>query len=746
MRASAGAAVDATCLDASPDVVALGCADGSVCVFRRSRRDDDAVEGPLRFLRRFHAEGAVPGEIKRERVAHVRIDPRGARCALAFDDGEVRVVRFSSEDHPEDPSRRSAGPPPGPGPGGALRASVVSSTHRGAKVTDVHWSPAGDALTCGDDRGVVSALLLDASDADSPEPAASVVRFGDAVAQARFLDDGASVAVSTRAGLFRLRRDASAPGTFAFRSPPEPVGSKPRDGPFGATPHEMARAAAPEGVADEIERDARADDADAEMCTSAEAPSRWLLGARPGRRLWVCHVGSGGDTPPSAPVVAATVRPATPLRPAAPLRPATPPKIPDAVEEKKSGKKKKSSKWEFGALFPLGPCLLSVSDRAVAVVDVVGAVVLAWYPVAASGGRKKEAEAAAMKRVRSCAASGARAFALFDDGEIGCLHAPRDEEALVLASARVAAEVEARGDEDSADSDADEDADAGARRLERVASHEAAHARRMRARLDARARWKGAFAAASAAAALQASTPFERRRANEEAAASAADEEAAAGFVAAVAVAAAAASADSTPAASAASAVSPPPSPSPFFPVFVEGVRVDGDRGDARGPDTPPAAAPAGPESYSADEAAAAFAAAREPSPVEAAAAEAAEPAAAKGREGTFSLSSASASHARASEAGSDAAGDSAAAGGAARDAAGDSAAETDGGASASAAASPPGTPPRSSARSSLGEVVEEEPVAWWTLLLGCDGCQPVRVNKRKGGEKSPWSSPFPTP
>ncbi|MEL0148004.1 MAG: hypothetical protein VW937_06100, partial [Actinomycetota bacterium] len=59
--------------------------------------------------------------------------------------------------------------------GGALRASVVSSTHRGAKVTDVHWSPAGDALTCGDDRGVVSALLLDASDADSPEPAASVL-------------------------------------------------------------------------------------------------------------------------------------------------------------------------------------------------------------------------------------------------------------------------------------------------------------------------------------------------------------------------------------------------------------------------------------------------------------------------------------------------------------------------------------------------------------------------------------------
>ena len=268
MRASAGAAVDATCLDASPDVVALGCADGSVCVFRRSRHDDDAVEGPLRFLRRFHAEGAVPGEIKRERVAHVRIDPRGARCALAFDDGEVRVVRFSSEDHPDDPSRRSAGFPPGPG--GALRASVVSSTHRGAKVTDVHWSPAGDALTCGDDRGVVSALLLDASDSDSPEPAASVVRFGDAVAQARFLDDGASVAVSTRAGLFRLRRDASAPGTFAFRSPPEPVGSKPRDGPFGATPHEMARAAAPEGVADEIDLDwdrFLADYASAEVAT-----------------------------------------------------------------------------------------------------------------------------------------------------------------------------------------------------------------------------------------------------------------------------------------------------------------------------------------------------------------------------------------------------------------------------------------------------------------------------------------------
>ena len=47
-------------------------------------------------------------------------------------------------------------------------------------------------------------------------------------------------------------------------------------------------------------------------------------------------------------------------------------------------------KWEFGALHALGPCVLSVSEKAIAVVDVVSAAVLAWYPRRRRGGGDEE--------------------------------------------------------------------------------------------------------------------------------------------------------------------------------------------------------------------------------------------------------------------------------------------------------------------------------------------------------------------
>jgi hypothetical protein len=43
-------------------------------------------------------------------------------------------------------------------------------------------------------------------------------------------------------------------------------------------------------------------------------------------------------------------------------------------------------KWEFGRVHAIGPCLLTVSDKALAVVDFVGAAVLAWYPMDAAVG------------------------------------------------------------------------------------------------------------------------------------------------------------------------------------------------------------------------------------------------------------------------------------------------------------------------------------------------------------------------
>jgi hypothetical protein len=511
VRAVTGPRVQLLCVDASPRLVVFGSSIGSVYVFERRTSDGDAFddddadatsatrvsdhfkssplpeEGELRFLERFMVETHAGGSASRP-VTRLRVNERRTRCALAFDDGEVVVVAFadplkslqtatSSDDTPSS-GRYEAGIPKG---------------HKGANVTSMAWSPSGDALISGDDAGAVSVVYLEGKSAG-----AHVVRFDAPVVQTSFLDvDGGAALVSTTTQLCLLHR------ANGFKK--TPIGAKPRDGAFGASAHGWTRAAVPEETlaqldAEEAEKKPKpsSDENETETKTKEKRAAGesaksvyWMFGARPGRRLWVCRAATEGEL--SEAKVLATVRPSVPEASASPGSASS-----ARLASRLADKKKFPKKWEFGALHALGPCVLSSSEKAIAVVDVVSAAVLAWYPLApspfSSGGSESEENKheKGMRAPRDLATRGARAFALGADGDVWCLCAPANAAQLAAASAALAREArEARSgiEAETGESETKMDDD------ETSSSDPAAHLKR----IERRVRSVAAPAAAAAA-------------------------------------------------------------------------------------------------------------------------------------------------------------------------------------------------------------------------------------------------------
>ena len=410
------------CLDVTDAHVVLGANTGSVYVFARTRAtgedaaspfgpDADPPEGPMRFLTMVSPADAPPidppdGAAPTRRnitpaISRLRLNPDGTLCAVANAAGVLQVLEFALD------SERRARP-------GRVVAQIPNA-HYGREVTWLEWSLDGCRLLSGDDVGTVAVTDISGyrADADSasrdetPRPMTvaqllttaaltSILRVGSRVVQASFSPDGSMAIIST----------VEAVTVLSVKTGARPrVGSKPREGPFGGCFHDAARLAA-------------ADEKDDEKDAS------WMLAARPGRRLWAVEARVDSDDVPLSRVLA-TLRPDVPAPSRAPGAPAPAPGA-------------KPRRWEFGEMHSMGLCALSVSERAVAVVEVPGASLLAWFPLNEPG------SVGAAAGVASAATRGSRAFLLAPQergGGVWCLEAPPTPEALVCAVADAARDV-----------------------------------------------------------------------------------------------------------------------------------------------------------------------------------------------------------------------------------------------------------------------------------------------------------------
>ena len=334
----AGPRVRFQCLDANHKHVVLGANTGSLYVFARTRADGpspfgpdaDAPEGPLRFMTvvsppRQPSDDAAKDDpaddartpqsafASRSRgvspaIRRIKLSPRGDRCAIAYATGVLNVVEFRPG-----VERR----------GGSPKVIVqIPKAHASADVTWLEWSPDGDRLLSGDDKGVVGVTEF-----ANNSVVANTLSLGSAVAQASFSASGLMAALCTNEAVDLL----SVPTGVHPK-----VGTKPREGPYGGCFHVLARDAAPDGALTPRNN------------PGSQPESEWMLAARPGRRLWVAEAwlegGEGARGEPRS-AVAATLKPDVPKGSRAPGAP-----------EPKPGAK--SRKWEFGRLHP---CLLYTS-------------------------------------------------------------------------------------------------------------------------------------------------------------------------------------------------------------------------------------------------------------------------------------------------------------------------------------------------------------------------------------------------
>ena len=408
----AGPRVRFQCLDANHKHVVLGANTGSLYVFARTRDegcaspfgpDADSPEGSLRFMTvvspprqpsdngdkddpPHDAKAPASAFASRSRgvspaIELIKLSPKGDRCAIAYVNGVLNVVEFQPG-----VERR----------GGSPKVIVqIPKAHANARVTWLEWSPDGTRLLSGDDEGRVGVTEFAMNSV-----VANTLALGSAVNQASFASCGSMAALCTDEAVDLL----SVPTGVHPK-----VGSKPRQGPYGGCFHARAAChAAPE--------------------LNTTPHSKWMLAARPGRRLWVAETWLDGSDQAPKSAVKATLKPDVPK---ASRAPGAPEPVPDA--------KVKVKKWEFGRLHPLGPtCVLSVSERALAVVEVPGGSLLEWCPLGEPGAAGIAAGPA------SVAVDGNRAFLLAAPergGGVWCLEVPPSESALVSCVADVASAV-----------------------------------------------------------------------------------------------------------------------------------------------------------------------------------------------------------------------------------------------------------------------------------------------------------------
>ena len=442
------------CLDVDHTHVVLGANTGSAYVFARGRAVDDTSaatsandsgesrnrEGSLKFLTMVSPTDApaveprddvgptsgggpeqtpappVPRRNITPALTKIKLHPNATLCAVANAAGVVQVLEFLPQ---FDGSRSSPG-----------RVVVqIPHAHAGREVTVLEWSGCGQELISGDDAGTVAVTDISASDSENekyflarrpmtPDELVTVpvvtqiLECGSPVVQASWSPNGDMAVVSTQNACFVL--------SIATGVRPR-LGSKPREGWYGACFHSHARAAV------DMDFDWNTGGVSNHVNALQDKHSGWIIASRPGRRLWIAQVwvDDDGATPVSR--VAVTLKPTVP----------PPSHAPGSVHTQSPRKKK----FEFGEIYPLGAvCALATSDKALAVIELPGGSLLRWFPV-------NEPNASGVAAgVCAVATFGAKAFVLADHSETGgpgggvwCLEVPANPYELVCLVADQAA-------------------------------------------------------------------------------------------------------------------------------------------------------------------------------------------------------------------------------------------------------------------------------------------------------------------
>ena len=373
LRAVASARVRFTCVDATPALVVLGANTGSAYIFSRTRGPTDArgssrsaPERRLRFVAVVSPEllGRGTGDRARAAPQSVRVikaSPCGRMCAIGFADGNVRVIELDEVTRDETRRRSAMG----------ATVAFLSTSHGGRPITAMVWSVNSKTLYAGSDKGRVTLVSCEEfvrwcdEGRMGPKPAVvNKTEYTDADSGVHQLDSSKSdsnLLMSAQSSVKLVPVDGENCGVVTN------VGSKQREGAYGSCFHDYAALS--------IDEDQLVDEEDVWDDDAVKRIIEYAVVARPGRKFWIAKFDNYEEE--AQVEIMATIKPEVP----------EPSPVPGWNRENESveSMKKLSKRFEFGLMRRLGPCVLSTTDRSVAVVDVASPAIARWYPLREPG-------------------------------------------------------------------------------------------------------------------------------------------------------------------------------------------------------------------------------------------------------------------------------------------------------------------------------------------------------------------------
>lgn len=428
LRKVSSARVRFTCIDATRAWIVLGANTGSAYVFARSRAGESATrkiearERGARFItvvspevleddRRSTFGTTTTNSTTRssrsalQSVSAVRVSPCGRLCALGYADGTLRVVHMTGLATEE--TRRSTL--------GETVACLLTS-HKGRPITELTWSNHTGTVYAGSDQGVVTKLscmaFLEWYEAGGVGAKPAIVNktefteVNSAIHQLNVSPSDCHVVMSAQSSAQLMIVEGDNAGVTTR------IGSKAREGAYGSCFHKFAT----------VSLDEDEDDSDDEILDDAAAMSKIVeygVIARPGRKMWIAKV---RNVLAEAEVeIMATIKPEA-------VQPSSAPGW-ERKEMQTDASTRLSKKLEFGLLHDFGPCMLSITEKAVAVVDLASPAISRWYPLKEPGSEKISAG-----YIDACVCDHRAFFLTPSDGEgnsIWCLESFVDTAALV---------------------------------------------------------------------------------------------------------------------------------------------------------------------------------------------------------------------------------------------------------------------------------------------------------------------------